>query len=83
MYSADTHSTATLFLKINSESEQQKSQSVASEQKSVRMGTNLVRIPSTHADSQVEGAVTYGNGGNPSLEQNEWSQFYTSMVKTD
>jgi hypothetical protein len=47
------------------------------------MDKNVVRIPSTHADSQVEGAVTYGNGGKPSLEQNKWSQFYTSMVKTD
>jgi hypothetical protein len=68
---------------MNSESEQQESQSVASEQKSVRMGKNRMRIPSTHAESQVKGVVTYGNGGKPSLVQNKWSQFYTSMVKTD
>ena len=54
-----------------------------SEQKSVRMGKNRMRIPSAHAESQVKGVVTYGNGGKPSLVQNKWSQFYTSMVKTD
>lgn len=56
---------------------------MASEQNSVRMGKKRMRIPSTHAESQVKGVVTYGNGGRPSLVQNKWSQFYTSMVKTD
>jgi hypothetical protein len=49
----------------------------------MRRSNTLARIHNTYAESQVKGVVTQDNGGKLPLVQNKWSQFYTSMVKTD